>query len=376
MHAKPESVRARGKRARLPNRRPASALRDGRCGVVTRHAPAAWKAGVVQRYPIFPGDCFPENRPGASEADPNSVGAVFMRLTHIHSEPTIKRAFTLVELLVVVLIISILAAIAMFAMVNATESGRQARTRSQIKRIDELLAPMWEAYITRRVPVTIPAGTSPQVAAQIRLDGLRELMRLELPDQKADVTTGPQTIPNAPTPLQRPAVSQAYQAVASGMNADNQSAKCLYLILAHIQDVDGSALDYFHETEIGVDEDDGMRMILDAWGTPIRFLRWAPAFVSPTVNSALQNGDHTKGADQFDPLNVRADTDGSGDGVYETFFLYPLVISAGMDKEFGLDFDTARSPINDPYATALGAVTDADQALDNVHNHLLEISNR
>ncbi len=78
--------------------------------------------------------------------------------------PPRRGAFTLVELLVVVLIVMILATIVLSAMFHATESGKAARTRSQIQKLNSLIGPMWESYRTRRVDVNT-AGLGPNAAA-------------------------------------------------------------------------------------------------------------------------------------------------------------------------------------------------------------------
>src|SRR6185503_20706611 len=91
-----------------------------------------------------------------------------------------RRSFTLMELLIVLLIITILAALAMSAMAGATELAREQRTRAILTKLDQLIMDEYEGYRTRAVPVRMLAGTNPRVAAQNRLNGLRELMRLEM----------------------------------------------------------------------------------------------------------------------------------------------------------------------------------------------------
>ena len=58
------------------------------------------------------------------------------------------------------------------------------------------------------------------------------------------------------------------------------------MILASIRDGDITGLDFFTEGEIGDVDNDGMPEILDPWGVPIYFLRWAPGF-----RGDLQPGD-------------------------------------------------------------------------------------
>jgi hypothetical protein len=99
----------------------------------------------------------------------------------------------------------------------------------------------------------------------------------------------------------------------------NQSAECLYLILSQIVDQDTKAMDYFSPQEIGDIDNDGMPEILDGWGRPIIFLRWAPGL---QIVGSPQDG---KSPDPYDLLGVYKD---SG-----TFALYPLVASSGPDGQ-------------------------------------------
>jgi hypothetical protein len=171
-----------------------------------------------------------------------------------------------------------------------------------------------------------------------------------------------------------------------------QSAECLYLILANIQDGDTNGLEFFRDTEIGDKDGDGMNEILDGWGNPIKFLRWAPGFESEKQgisNSVwLQNNP-----DPFDPLG--SDVKLGNNSV--TYYLYPLVWSNGSDGESKIRTDGASGRIDygtdpNPFQWCTGdrsAMTvDVQNApgspvldensgqpergmLDNVHNHIV-----
>jgi prepilin-type N-terminal cleavage/methylation domain-containing protein len=291
-----------------------------------------------------------------------------------------RGGFTLVELLVVVLIICILATITLFALFNAGEAAKKGRTRSQIARIHDLLTPVWESYLTRRVPINITAGTNPSVAAQTRVDGIRELMRMELPDRKSDV------VDNAVVISARPSLSQAYlrkaQAITGGVanwTTTHQGSECLYMILSRMQDGESNGLEHFHATEIGDTDNDGMLEVLDGWGKPIAFLRWAPGFTADVTGSALQKAPASAEPDPVDPTGVRGSPP-------NTYFLFPLVFSAGPDTAYDIAVDgssalqyNGTTPKNDPFTTAggqkMGApITSTTGWQDNIHNHLIDIS--
>ncbi len=325
-----------------------------------------------------------------------------------NSRDHFRRSFTLTELLVVVMVISLLASTVMFAMYGAIEQARESRTRSQIARLNDLLMTRWESYRTRVLRLNLPADVrrSPRAVAIARLNALRDLMRLELPDRMEDVRDDPIDIPvggGQTVRLARPSVSHEYsrRATAEWLSPDAErpyeDAECLYMIIASIRDLDGNGLDFLKESEIGDVDGNGMPEILDAWGNPIRFIRWPAGFVAhpgpdhqwntpqdiPNYSDVHQiiadeargeppNGEsHADGTanedsryiapevrDPFDPLRVDDRFSvpmGDGDAHYFfNFALHPLIVSAGPDGQFHLvrfdyDEDDIHTPISFDY---------------------------
>lgn len=279
-----------------------------------------------------------------------------------------KRGFTLTELLIVIMIIAILAGLALSAMSAAAELAREQRTRAIIAKLDQLIMEKYEGYRTRAVPLSLatrrpndPNDRTPQRTASLaRLNGLRELMRLEMPDRISDLGD----IANANHLVQTnviksiPSVTRAYKRQAKpGWSTQHQGSECLYLILTQIHDGDKRATDYFLPEEIGDVDGDGMKEILDGWGQPIEFLRWAPGYVTNTGMLTTQtqpNGSNVYTPDPFDPARVDSryrDADITND----PFELRPLLISGGRDKELGIVLDNSPVPLsyfqngNDPW---------------------------
>ncbi len=295
-----------------------------------------------------------------------------------------RQAFTLVELLVVITIITILASTALFAMYGVREDVRETRTRAMVAKINELIMEKWESYRTRAIPVDLGAATDPRDAAGLRLNALRELMRMELPDRKSDLLFPVYDSPIDPAAdrpdflASRPSLWRAYirrarqqiiaryQLPQSDVDAwkddarwtlMNQNAECLYLILATIHERDTSGLESFSEREIGDADNDGMPEILDPWGSPIRFLRWAPGFRSDIQRgdlAPLEDGNAGLGnGDAFDPLKVDPRwRDGVPDN--DPFLLFPLIFSPGRDRLIDVagDFQSPLSYRNPPVAPA------------------------
>lgn len=231
-----------------------------------------------------------------------------------------RRAFTLVELLITMVIISMMAGMILFAMFQASEAARVKKTEQLIARIDAVIKNKWESYRTRRVPIVVPPTAAPGVAARARIDALHDLMRMELPDRWTDVKDDPMNFSyGGSTPysfqLVRPAVSQAflrrYNSIMNGSNPpsttdlnNQQGSECLYLILQCVAQDDGDDVSAVLKPENIRDTDgDGFPEIVDAWGTPIRFLRWPIGF-----KSELQVVVTGKASDQQTPApNIPAD---------------------------------------------------------------------
>lgn len=258
----------------------------------------------------------------------------------------------------------------------------------------------YENYRTRRVPIYMVNTTNntnwPVISSGQRLDALRELMRLEMPDTWQDVTSPPQTTPpGGGTPLARPSLSSAYLRRYNALNPTqpNQGAECLYLICTTGVSDELDAREQFRQNEIGDVDGDGAQEFLDAWGTPISFIRWAPGFISE-----LQT---TVDPDPFDPRHVYPSITGApGAGsVYPptsnqktpTFALYPLIFSAGPDRLYGINKPTTSNYAannNDPFLSVyagggmlFGQRADVDSAppsntttftaADDIYNHLM-----
>jgi prepilin-type N-terminal cleavage/methylation domain-containing protein len=103
-----------------------------------------------------------------------------MRTPSISSRRRQRSAFTLVELMVTMVIIAMLASLTLAGLAGARQRAKIDKTRSTIRKINEIILPQYESYLTRRVPVT---GGDRTAIAQSRLLNKRRLMTLEMPDQ-------------------------------------------------------------------------------------------------------------------------------------------------------------------------------------------------
>lgn len=140
-------------------------------------------------------------------------------------------------------------------------------------------------------------------------------MRMELPDRMTDVLNSGFTFQDG-TKLGTNSRNQQYLA-AHHHNLDGQGnhrwsvqyqdSECLYLVLSTLHDRNVSALDFLLPSEIGDLDKDGMPELLDAFGNPLGFLRWAPGL------SARVGPDGFWGAcDPNTPDGSLGDNDGDG----------------------------------------------------------------
>lgn len=281
-----------------------------------------------------------------------------MRTHHLPRRP----AFTLIEMTIVLAIIGILAAMAMSVYATALSQSKTHRTRAIIAKIDQLIGEKYESYRTRPVPIRILPGLPPSQTAWVRLCAMRDLMRMEMPDHREDVQDGPATLPLGYS-LIRPALSRSYLRranpswTANPTDWSNDSAECLYLILANMRDGDKNALDYFAPSEIGDLDNDGLNEIHDAWGQPIVWFRWAPGYFGGPTSPVVSPQDVSE-PDPFDPF--KTDPRWTNGSAVVPFALKPLIVSTGPDKRvdlhlvvnfrFSLTSGMPGSPCNsDPY---------------------------
>jgi hypothetical protein len=305
-----------------------------------------------------------------------------------------------VELLTVVVIISMLAGMSMLALNSAMTSSKESKTRGTIAKLDAAILDIFESYQERFDSITINdadlatalgipvANITERERALAKLHFIHDIMRMEMPFQWAEVT---HNTPAGMIPIgsganmyhvltQIPPVLQyyraAYDSITGKNNTASASSQLLFLIIANLNP---EALENFHGSEIGDIDGNGLREFHDAWGKPIQFIRFAPAFtgsdlqpdvitasnyplsgttdnktnwvnpfdsttitsdtiwndpststLSATKKALVYAMSHTGYPDPFDPNNV----------INRTWFMYPLIVSGGADGIVDLNFDT------------------------------------
>ena len=254
-----------------------------------------------------------------------------------------RGAFTIVELLLVIAVISILASLTLFVLRGATEDARAAKTRAQIERIQRGLAGRWENYEARIMPfraedfpkypddMSCPTFvTSHPNRAQlkrIRERYLAEMIRAEFPYFKIwldptdfpsagsqvenlGVSTDPERANrpdlwpqcwintfNAVLQSRPPSLLIRYRSEMDYMSGGSfEQAELLYVILQSIDQRNETNLDLLKTDEVLDTDENGFNEVVDAWGDPLEFrVLW--------VNDATPGSDpYDTGVDPPQPL--------------------------------------------------------------------------
>jgi len=252
-------------------------------------------------------------------------------------------AFTLVELLVVMVIITILASLSLAGMTGARQRAKIEQTKTTIRKIDSIIRPMYDSYRTRRfntASVTDPtAAQCPRcytgstlntlsAARWKKLIATRNAMVVDMPDCWEDVPASLSSLPS----YARSAAVKAYIGSATTLRrASNGSAETLFMIASR-SGYDPDSLEAFRTNETGDTDGDGATEFIDAWGKPIIFLRWAPGFIAPRM-SPIQVANADTSHDPLDPMKLDYN---ASNNMATGYAMTPLIVSGGPDEATAL----------------------------------------
>ena len=317
--------------------------------------------------------------------------------------------FTLVELLVVISIIGFMSGMFLVAYRGALQESTTLKTRGTIQKISEVLSARMDEYMSYPVAIRTPVGggipsmaiplpisstagdTTSVLRERARLLALRDIIRMEMPDHPDDIkfttywkgsrtpaqfqaflegrlpfTANPGLAVAIQTGLSVDATNGLFvkgtltartkalmtRLSASGWNPRNEwdktnaNAELLYLIVEG-SDLNGSsAIELFGKSEIKDTDGDGLNEFIDAFGRPIRWIRWPAGFagssryhpdmLDPTL--VVGTPPNLRLTVSSEPIDRLGTDPGWGSAQAPGTGLTPLVISAGVDGAFGIRF--------------------------------------
>lgn len=267
----------------------------------------------------------------------------------ILKNPRTRSAFTLIELMVVIVIIGILASSSLYVVGHVQHLSRVHTTEVRIARLDHVISELYESYTYRRMPV--PGSIrNPRTAAVTRYRMICDTMRMEMPNTWLEALTGPQ-VANLPDSPRRLIYEKAFinavgtfdfdddgYIVPDDPNVDmdairkNQEAKLLYLI---VMNAIPEARDMVGEKGIATDGT-GFYYFTDAWGNPIHFLRWAPGFSGGDRQPDLWKWTGSTPDNTTYPSDFTPDAKDDPNVVYWDQNLSPDIFT---DEEMALDYE-------------------------------------
>jgi prepilin-type N-terminal cleavage/methylation domain-containing protein len=211
-----------------------------------------------------------------------------------------RRAFTLIELLMVISIIAVLSSLAVGLLLSARDDASAARTRSIIARCQAVLNARLENYEARNMPFryedVLPSTTTAE-KKRCYDNTIIEWLLVEMPSVVSDFD-GSNTFPRKPPYNGYPEYVNALNNRLTSMHQANRDyltryggsanfasfaqAKLLYMVLYNSWDADNRGTHFLQPSEIKIDN--GIPYVVDAFGDELSFqIGYRPNASGPLV---------------------------------------------------------------------------------------------
>jgi prepilin-type N-terminal cleavage/methylation domain-containing protein len=301
----------------------------------------------------------------------------------LRTDPPARRGVSLVELLVVMTIIAILAALTIGALGKAIDWVKHSNTERTIskvfKKLDDRLLAIATAKGEPHPAVYRYVAASRDERERAQVIHRKLLYKIRFPMSYAEVQANAASGDPLALALWKDLQSQCVnKSPLRSNNPETEPGACLALILAQMQ-----SLDEFSPSELIDTDGDGVKEVCDAWGKPLRFFRWPTADLRVERAYGKTPPAGQPGVDFQDPTGLLNETTWRQQygPLFERDFhrleppprlaVYaPLVIaSAGPDGKFGIVWPPPGAP--DPMALD---PANAGDELDNLYSFRLRLA--
>jgi prepilin-type N-terminal cleavage/methylation domain-containing protein len=333
-----------------------------------------------------------------------------MLLTRTADAPARRPAFTLVELLVVMAIILVLAALTLGAIVGLVGTQQQAVTEDTFRTIDAKLRQHWN-YVLKQARDEALQGSAKIMPGVYKLAGAgspniqniekrAQVIHIKLrliqafPESFSELVNPPYLnvkIGGATYNLLPDALYlSTYKGALANINATNhnaltESSACLLMALKVARGSGATTLKDDDLPSRVIDWDnDGIKEIVDSWGTPIRFKRFAMAIGGSTVIADELDGMcpppakistvYTDPNDKTKPLLLHDTLDPFGYLGDFNWYNTPATMPYRQIVEQQLLFGTITGKYSVPYVQSAGSDKTLDDS-DDIYSFRLTMGN-
>ncbi|MDC0273535.1 type II secretion system GspH family protein [Planctomycetaceae bacterium] len=276
-----------------------------------------------------------------------------------------RRAFTLIELIVVMGIIAVIVSLVTMAVSTFQSNARVAATQTLLKKLDGLIRDRQTGIdhalrsLDDRAGAAVPAYVNSgdrsranqyfnvnvagvPAARRIRafrLMARKRIARQAFPQRFSEVDLDNDGMTDPP-----------FNSVPTSHDPETESAEVLYWFLTESQmfDVTPVGTGDFSAKEVADTDGDGLKEFVDAWGEPLRFYRWPTRLIRPGFDSSVfDSGTWLPNASpQLDRGQFVDQFSGYGDFAYYLIGTLPGYETLARDPDDSLD-ENCRDSIGD-----------------------------
>lgn len=281
-----------------------------------------------------------------------------------------RAAFTLVELLIVMAILVVLAALTTAGVMRWVDTMAEQQAITRVQAIHQVLTEQWKKVVADADKEELPSAVftfagSDQARARVILKYVRLIEAFPINFDEIDNRKIYSSISLADG--DKKYLNNYYTEASTRKSANTskdvnkQSSACLAMALRKARTGKGTAdLDSWAKDTDG----DGLPELVDDWGQPIAFFRFPVGDGSDTVLTELKNRNNTKAGRKFaNPLDPdgklipatwpnRKTFEGFAHKIAAStsppvaYYTVPVIVSAGVDQKMGLTAKTMATQTN------------------------------